>query len=219
MAGNDSTSPNTKPRAVTRRAQLVQAAITVFSRMGYHEATVRHIANTAGVSVGLAYQYVEDKHDLLFLALQHIVETNRREIPSAIESSADALVRLIRSVDAYTRVIAANQDAVLLTYRESKSLRPSDLEAIKKMELETNALIATCVDECIADGYLKPGHTELLVFRIITAAHAWALKYWRLRFIVTLDEYVEQSIHACWQPLLTAKGRRRHRQLMSPIAE
>ncbi|MEP7246867.1 MAG: TetR/AcrR family transcriptional regulator [Gammaproteobacteria bacterium] len=214
MGDNARDSNNNSARAVTRRAQLVKAAITVFSRVGFHEATVRQITDTAGVSAGLAYQYVADKHDLLFLALRHIVETNRREIPSAIGSSPDALLRLIRAIEAYTHVIAANREAVLLTYRETKSLRPDDVESIKKMELDTNALIAACVEECVAAGFLASHHTELLVFRIITAAHAWALKNWRLRAIVSLEEYIEQSIHACWRPLLTAKGRKRQRQLL-----
>lgn len=200
-------------RVLARRAQLVEAAIKVFSRVGFHEATVKDITDTAGVSAGLVYQYVEDKHDLLFLALRHIVETNRREIPSAIAGSADALQRLTKAIEAYTHVIAANREAVLLTYRETKSLRPDDVESIKKMELDTNALIAACVEDCVKAGYLAPSHTELLVFRVIIAAHAWALKNWRLRSIVTLEQYIEQSIHACWRPLLTAKGRRRCRQL------
>lgn len=33
-----------------RRAQLVKAAIKLFSRMGYHAATVKDIAQEAGVS-------------------------------------------------------------------------------------------------------------------------------------------------------------------------
>ena len=51
----------------------------------------------------------------------------------------------------------------------------------------------------------------MLVYRIITGAHSWALKHWRLRSIVTLDQYIEQSIHPLWTSLLTAEGHR-HRQ-------
>lgn len=204
--------------ALQRRSQLVKAAITVFSRVGFHRATVKQIADTAGVSAGLAYNYVTDKHDLLFLALMHIVETNRREIPLATDRLTHPLLRLTRSIEAYTHVIAANREAVLLTYRETKSLRANDIETIKKMELDTNALIADCVDQCVAAGYLAASHTEVLVFRIITAAHAWALKHWRLRSIVTLEQYIEHSIHACWRPLLTPKGRQHCRRSVASAA-
>ena len=196
-----------------RRAQLVDAAITLFTRVGYYLATVKEIADEAGVSAGLVYQYVPDKQDLLFLALQHIVQRNKEEIPAALESISDPVARLHVSIDAYTRVIDANRRAVLLTYRETKSLKPEYIERMKELELETNGLIADCVDDCIRAGYLANTNVELLVYRIVTAAHAWALKHWRLAKIVSLDEYLEQAIHACWTTLLLPKGTQRYAEL------
>jgi AcrR family transcriptional regulator len=196
-----------------RRAQLVHAAITLFTRVGYYPATVKDIADEAGVSAGLVYQYVPDKQDLLFLALQHIVQRNKQEIPAALDGVVDPLARLHISIDAYTRVIAANRHAALLTYRETKSLKPEYIEQMKHLELATNALIGSCVEECIAAGYLATTNVELLVYRIITAAHAWALKHWRLSKIVSLDEYLEQGIHACWTALLLPRGTQRYTEL------
>jgi AcrR family transcriptional regulator len=196
-----------------RRAQLVQAAITLFTRVGYNAATVKDIADEAGVSAGLVYQYVPDKQDLLFLALQHIVQRNKEEIPAALEGVQDPLARLYVSIDAYTRVIAANQQAVLLTYRETKALKREYIERMKQLELETNALIAECIEECIRAGYVADTNVELLVYRVITAAHAWALKHWRLPTIVSLEDYLEKAIHACWTALLLPKGTQRYAEL------
>lgn len=196
-----------------RRTQLVQAAITLFSRVGFHTATVKEIADEAGFSAGLVYQYVSDKQDILFLALIHIVTRNKEEIPAALEGVTDPLVRLHAAIDAYTRVIDANKQAVLLTYRETKSLKPDYVEQMKQMEVETNGLIEQCVRECIDAGHLSPANVELLVYRIIIAAHGWALKHWRLSKIVSLDEYLHQAIHACWEPLLLPKGKRHYKKL------
>ncbi|AMG87414.1 TetR family transcriptional regulator [Bordetella parapertussis] len=196
-----------------RRAQLVKAAIKLFSRMGYHAATVKDIAQEAGVSAGLMYQYVPDKQDLLFLALQHIVQRNKEEVPSALLGVEDPIARLYRAIDAYTRVMAANQQAVLLTYRETKSLKPEYIEQMKQLELDTNRLIEACATDCIRAGYLAPTNVELLVYRIIIAAHAWPLKHWRLRRIVTLDEYLDQAIHAAWKDLLLPRGSSRYEEL------
>lgn len=196
-----------------RRAQLVHAAITLFTRVGYYPATVKEIADEAGVSAGLVYQYVPDKQDLLFLALQHIVQRNKEEIPAALKDVSDPVARLHVAIDAYTRVIDTNRRAVLLTYRETKSLKPAYIERMKELELETNGLIAECVGDCVHAGYLADTNVELLVYRIITAAHAWALKHWRLAKIVSLDEYLELAIHACWTALLLPKGTRRYAEL------
>jgi AcrR family transcriptional regulator len=215
MAGNVKTMVEDKdPELVAkRRTQLVEAAIELFSRVGYHGATVKDVADEAGVSAGLVYQYVPDKQDLLFLCILHIVQRNKQGIPAALEGIDDPLERLNAAVDAYSRVIAANQHAVLLTYRETKSLKREYIEVMKKMELETNELIANCIDECVRARHMVPTNVELLVYRIITGAHAWALKHWRLPKIVSLDEYLQQSIHSCWITFLTPKGKRRYAEL------
>lgn len=200
-------------RVAKRRQQLALASIALFSRLGFHTATVKDIAEQAGVSAGLIYQYVSDKQDLLFLALLHITQRNKEEIPAALKGLQDPLLRLHAAIEAYTHVIAANGQAVLLTYRETKSLKREYVEQLKQLELDTNYLIEQCVQECIDAGYLASTNVELLVYRIIVAAHAWAFKHWRLSKITTLRQYLDEAIHACWRPLLLPKGQRRFNKL------
>lgn len=174
------------PRLVAKpRSQLIVAAVKLFSRQGFYRTTVKDIARAARVSAGLVYQYVHDKQDLLFLSLLSIVETNRQEIPAALKGVTNPILRLSRAIEAYTRVMDANRDAVLLTYRESKSLTREYKNVLKSMEIETNALISLCVEDCIRAGHLKPAKVELLTYHLVVLAHAWALKYWRLRSITT----------------------------------
>lgn len=203
-----------------RRSQLVPAAIKLFCRRGFHRTTVKDIARAARVSAGLVYQYVHDKHDLLFLALTHIVETNKQEIPASLKGVTDPVLRLSRAIEAYARVMDANRDAVLLTYRESKSLTRDHKEVLKSMELETNELVSSCIEDCIRAGYMKKVNVELLTYHLVVLSHAWALKHWRLRHITTLDEYISTNIHSVWGNLLTPKGRQRHAQnLGAPLRE
>ncbi|HSV83207.1 MAG TPA: TetR/AcrR family transcriptional regulator [Ramlibacter sp.] len=202
-----------KELVAKRRAQLVEAAIARFSELGYHSTTVKDIAVAAGVSPGLVYQYVPDKQDLLFLCLLHIAERIRSELGAAMEGVTDPLSRFKNAIEAYAKAIDTDRKALLLTYRETKSLRPEWIEHMKKTEMESVGLVSRCIDECVAAGYLAPGHTELLAYRIMFTAHAWGLKNWRLRAIVTFQQYIEYAIHACWTPLLTPAGKRHYEQL------
>lgn len=57
----------------TRRA-IVEAALRLFSELGYEKTTMRAIARTAGVSVGNAYYYFPSKEALVqefYLLIQH----------------------------------------------------------------------------------------------------------------------------------------------------
>ena len=51
--------------AETRRSQILEAALSVFTEKGYSEATVPDIAREAGVAVGTIYNYYESKRELL----------------------------------------------------------------------------------------------------------------------------------------------------------
>ena len=49
----------------TRRQQILDAALRVFAREGYHKASIRHIALEAGLkSPPLLYWYFKDKNEL-----------------------------------------------------------------------------------------------------------------------------------------------------------
>ncbi len=189
-----------------RRTQFVRTAITLFSRKGYHATTVKEIAEATGVSPGLIYQYVTDKEDILFLALQLIVHTNKRAVPAAMGTVKHPVHKFVAGFKAYCSVIDANRDATMLTYRETKSLRADQREAIKNMEIESNELIGRCAKLCVDGGYFRPINVELFVYQTIMVAHTWALKYWRFKDVTTFDEYVATNLELLMRSVVTDEG-------------
>ena len=70
----------------TRQKQITRAALTVFSRKGFGEATVADIAEEAGIGVGTIYNYYRDKQDVLIsLIAEHLISANLVKI---IENTA-----------------------------------------------------------------------------------------------------------------------------------
>jgi AcrR family transcriptional regulator len=57
--------PDTKAPAVDRRRQILDAAIRVFARQGFHSCRVSDIADEAGVAYGLVYHYFKSKDQVL----------------------------------------------------------------------------------------------------------------------------------------------------------
>jgi AcrR family transcriptional regulator len=55
-----------------RRSQILEAAAEIFSDHGYHEATIRQIADRAGLAEGTIYLYFPGKRDLLLSAWEHV---------------------------------------------------------------------------------------------------------------------------------------------------
>src|SRR4030043_690567 len=58
-----------------RRKQIMDAALAVFSKKGYGEATIPDIAREAGVAVGTIYNYYGSKRDLLVSIVNTFVIT------------------------------------------------------------------------------------------------------------------------------------------------
>jgi AcrR family transcriptional regulator len=192
-----------------RRAQFIDAAITLFGKQGYHVTTIREIAEAAGVSIGLIYQYVQDKEDILFLALVEVLDSYQRQIPLALAGVEHPIERLRCAVHAYCRVNDEKVNATVLAYRETKSLRKERRALIQQKELDTNALITGCIEECIAAGYFDPEvDVELLTYQIVMFSHAWALKGWRFRPMMKLDQYVERGLALMLHAVLSGKGKR-----------
>lgn len=197
-----------------RRAQIVAAAVELFSRQGYYNTTVLDVARKAGVSAGLIYQYVSDKDDVLLLALMSVLDLYRQEIPRALEGISDPLERCFEAIRAYCRVVDQHRTATVLAYRSTKSLPRDRRDVIKQSEIETNGLVAACLRDCIAPGLFRPVHVNVVTYQIVTFAHSWALKHWRLKELCTLDEYVATGLDFFAHALLTPAGWRHYRRLL-----
>jgi AcrR family transcriptional regulator len=72
--------PLTSERAGERRLQLIAAALEVFGDRDYDEVSVDEVAEAAGVSHGLVFQYFGSKKGLYVACLQPLIETFRARI-------------------------------------------------------------------------------------------------------------------------------------------
>lgn len=191
-----------------RRGQIIAAAIELFARDGYHVTTIRDIAKLADVSIGTIYQYVSDKEDVLFLTLIEVLDAYQRQVPAAIEGASEPLARFHAAIKAYCTVNDSMIGATVLAYRETKSLPKTRRKLIQEKELATNRLIAGCINDCISAGLFEEVDVELFTYQIIMFGHAWALKAWRFRPMMSLDEYLARGIRLMLSPKLTPRGKK-----------
>ena len=54
-----------KPNAVDKRRLILDAAVRVFARRGFHHCRVSDVADEAGVAYGLVYHYFSSKEEIL----------------------------------------------------------------------------------------------------------------------------------------------------------
>ena len=189
-----------------RRQQLVAAATELFGRNSYDATTMKAISKQAGFSSGLIYSYVQTKEDMLFLVLQNLLDSYRREIPKSIADIVNPVERFCMAVRSYCSEVDAHADATLLAYRATKALSSDRKAEIKKLELETNHLVAECVRSCVEAGYFRPVNIHLMAYQVVVIAHSWALKRWVLGQSMTLEEYVDETLDLFLHGVMTEAG-------------
>jgi TetR/AcrR family fatty acid metabolism transcriptional regulator len=80
-----------------RRAEIVRAAVAVFSRYGYRNADLELVARRLRLAKGTIYLYFESKQDLFMAALASSVDALERAVAQAADS-ADGPVERIRAM-------------------------------------------------------------------------------------------------------------------------
>ena len=182
-------------RMARRRAEILRAAVELFQDLGYHSATTHQVAERAGVSVGLIYQYFGNKEDLLRAAIVDILADFRDRIPAAMEAAgSDPEERLRAGFRALVTVIAAKPEATVLSYRESMTLSREGRDEIKTLEIETAEPFRDALAAGVESGVFADVDLDLVVHNVLLLAHGWALKHWRLSTWLDLDAYADREL-------------------------
>lgn len=194
-SGPESREQARRDRVRRRRAQVLEAAARIMYDTGYHGMSMQAVADRAGMSVGLIYQYFGGKEEVLEAVIVDILDGFREQVPAAMDAAgADPEARLRAGFAAFCAVIDSRREATLLAYRESQTLAPSGRATIIRMEDETIEPFRDAVRTGIAAGQFRAVSPELVAHNLKMAAHAWALKHWDLADHLTLAEYVDAEL-------------------------
>jgi AcrR family transcriptional regulator len=107
------------------REELLAAALRVFTRRGYHAATVDEIAAEAGYSKGALYWHFSAKEDLLQALLEEHIDEPMRDRFALLASAPPDRDMSIEATRTFARQLREERDAMLLE-REYWSLAIRD---------------------------------------------------------------------------------------------
>ena len=166
-----------------RRAQIVEAATRLVARQGFAKTVVRDIAEEANISVGLVYEYVRSKEDILFLIYEHwsrvwgegLEKAHRPGEGPARPADSAGVSFLVGTADKHT-------DVTHLFYRESGHLSEYGTDQAKQTEREMVDRLTAILEAAVAAELLRPETDCLAVATsLILLSHGWVLKGYLLR--------------------------------------
>ena len=157
-----------------RRAQLLIAALEVFTVAGYHSAAMDEIADRANVSKPVLYQHFPSKLDLYLAVLDMHIDSLVFAIQKAIASNRENSSRVAATVEAYFGFIDSEGEAFRLLFESDMSLEPQVRERLNRMTYDCAAAVSAVIS---IDTGLGKEESMMLAVGIIgtvqTAARHW----------------------------------------------
>jgi AcrR family transcriptional regulator len=178
-------------RISLRRMQIINGAIKVFTEKGFHNATVREIADASGVTEGTLYNYIRCKEDIIYIVYDYTTQILRDEINRAIEGMEDPKERLKAALLQNLQTVNRYQDIIMFLYRESGSLNRKDLYLILHRETDYIKLFERLLKDYfkgrrVDSVRLKLGADLMAYIPVIVSFRRWSLN----RRIKSIDKVI-----------------------------
>ncbi|RLB33161.1 MAG: hypothetical protein DRH11_09620 [Deltaproteobacteria bacterium] len=164
-----------------RRRQIIDAAIELFAAKGFHNATVREIAEKAGLTMGSLYNYVESKEDIVYMVYDYITKILRQEVKNAIAPITDPKERLKIALLQNLHSIYQYQDIVMFIYKASTFLDRERLHEVLARETEYIELFEDLIrgyfeDERVNEVRVRLTADLLTYIPVIVTFRRWSLR-------------------------------------------
>lgn len=177
-----------------RRRQIVEAAVPLFIKNGFHKATTRQIAREAGISVGSMYEYVTSKEDILYLVCVSIHDMVEKGIAKAISRTTSGRETLTEVLREYFMICHQMREYILLMYQVTQSLPSQWRHKVLENEIRITGLFVDVLARIVAAGdlpHLTEHSFDLIAHNISVLGHQWAFRGWYLTRHYTIEGYTK----------------------------
>jgi AcrR family transcriptional regulator len=169
------------------RDKILEAALTVFARKGYHRGVVDDIVRASGTSKGAVYHHFPNKEALFLALVDEFAAHLAVAVAQAIDTRHGALARVEGALNAALETFARHRELARILLLEAASLGPTYEAKRSEVHRRFADLIKVYLDEAVGEGSLPPLDTEV-------ATLAW---------LGAVNEVVIQWLHAGKPDLLT----------------
>jgi TetR/AcrR family transcriptional regulator, fatty acid metabolism regulator protein len=162
---------SSRAKATDKRRLILDAAVRVFARQGFHACRVSDIADEAGVAYGLVYHYFASKDevlDTLFLERWHVMLELIREVDANAIPVRDKL-RAIASfiIDSYQHDPDLMKVIIVEVTRAANSFGNTHIGTIREAYDLIGGMIVEAQDEGVFKAEIEPRFAAMAFYGAI----------------------------------------------------
>lgn len=169
------TTPTFKrlPRAV-REQQMLDAAVKVFSRRGFHAASMDEIAEYAGISKPMLYAYLGTKEELFIACLEREGTRLMEAIATAVSRDAPPDEQLWRGLRAFFGFVGAHRDGWAVLYRQARAEQPF-AGALATMRERMVQVVGVMLGQALGEKHeVRATDLEVMAYALVGASESLA---------------------------------------------
>ena len=185
-----------------RRRQIIDGAMQIFAAKGFHGATVREIADAAGLTMGTMYNYVRSKEDILYIVYDFMTTILTEGLEKAIDKTQDPREKLSAALRHNMEMIYQYRDVIMFLYREAGNYDRESVHTVlaqetKYIEVFEELLRQRFTGRKLDETRLKLAADILSYLNVILVLRGWSLRrrYKSMDDVVDgILEFVEHAI-------------------------
>lgn len=179
---------------VDKRRLILDAAIRVFARRGFHSCRVSDVADEAGVAYGLVYHYFDSKEEILNTLFEErwdLMLAAIASIDARAELGAREKLELVAAfiIDSYRHEPDLMKVIIVEVTRAANSFGRLHLDKIR----EAYAMIGAIVDTARRDGAFKSSISAEFAAMCFYGAIEQLLSGWIFGYLPESDEEFERA--------------------------
>lgn len=164
-----------------RHEQICDAALKLFTRKGFHQTSVREIAEASGLGIGTLYTYIKTKEDILYLIYRRIFGIFQARMLEATDGIEDPSRQLKAALEATLKIYDEFQDVVLLLYQESHALSRHAIQSLVEVDRSYVAFFRQILERGNRQGQFAVKDPNFIAISLLFLCAVWALKRWNLK--------------------------------------
>jgi AcrR family transcriptional regulator len=194
------TGVRTKRQIVSefRTSELLAAARTVFSRKGFHDATIDDVASEAGVAKGTVYLYFKSKQDIYLGALRDGIEMLIQEMRNQAASASDAETKLRKLIATKISFFDKHRDFFRIFQSELGRLEKTMAEC-KDLYFQQAQIIEVVLKQGVREGVVRNKNTRKAAFAVTDLTRGIAIQRVFGWSRTRLDDEVEFIMTLLWR--------------------
>jgi AcrR family transcriptional regulator len=146
---------------IATRERILDAALSVFARKGYHRALVDDIVRASATSKGAVYHHFPNKEAVFLALVDDFAARLAAAVAAEVACRQGALAKVEGALTAALTTFADNERLARLILLEAVSLGPTYQTKRAEVTDRFASLIQAYLDEAVADGSLAPLDTRV----------------------------------------------------------